>query len=205
MITVNKISSIYAHESYIKCIEINYKFEFLVTGGDDGLVFIRKLYDFELLSYIKFNTSKNQITDINLHNQIVIISVYKIKKKTIYIYSYSLNGLKLGKINEQIKMPISIKADSDEIFVFGNFNIYLVKASMSERTSLTSLTNNYKNNFDENELDDEEEEDEQNKNLFNENLNKSVPISYFYDIKYHILFCLFENGQLHRVNLIKNV
>ena len=204
IITVNKINSIYAHESYIKCIEINYKFEFLVSGGDDGLVFIRKLYDFELLSYIKFNKSKNQITDINLHNQIVIISVYKIKKKTIYIYSYSLNGIKLGKINEQIKMPISIKADSDEIFVFGNFNIYLVKASMSERTSLTSLTNNYKNNFDENELD-EEEEDEENKNLFNENLNKSVPISYFYDIKYHILFCLFENGQLHRVNLIKNV
>ena len=206
-INVIKVSSIYAHESYIKCIEINYKFEFLVSGGDDGLVFIRKLYDFELLSYIKFNKSNNEITDINLHNQIVIISVYKKKKKTIYIYSYSLNGLKLGKLNEQIKMPISIKADSDEIFVFGNFNIYLVKASMSERTSLTSLTNNYKNTFDENKdiLDDEEEEDEQDKNMFNENLNKSVPISYFYDIKYHILFCLFENGQLHRVNLIKNV
>lgn len=205
--TVNKISFIYAHESFIKCIEINYKFEFLVSGGDDGLVFIRKLYDFELLGYIKFNKSKNEITDINLHNQIIIISVYKIKKKTIFIYSYSLNGLKLGKLSEQIKMPISIKADSDEIFVFGNFNIYLVKASMSERTSLTSLTNNYKNNFDENkdDLDDEEEEDEQDKNIFNENLNKSVPISYFYDIKYHILFCLFENGQLHRVNLIKNV
>ena len=207
MITVNKISSIYAHESYIKCIEINYKFEFLVSGGDDGIVFIRKLYDFELLSYIKFNKFNNDITDINLHNQIIIISIYKIKKKTIYIYSYSLNGLKLGKIFEQIKMPISIKADSDEIFVFGNFNIYLVKASMSERTSLTSLTNNYKNYFDEDkdDMDDEEEEDEKDKNIFNENLNKSVPISYFYDIKYHILFCLFENGQLHRVNLIKNV
>mgnify|MGYP002623512048 CR=1 FL=1 len=206
-ISVIKVSSIYAHESFVKNIEINYKFDFFVSGGDDGLVFIRKLYDFELLSYIKYNKSNNEITDINLHNQIVIISVYKIKKKTIYIYSYSLNGLKLGKINEQIKMPISIKADSDEIFVFGKNNIYLVKASMSERTSLTSLTNNYKNNFDEDQddMDDEEEEDEKDKNMFNENLNKSVPVSYFYDIKYHILFCLFENGQLHRVNLIKNV
>ena len=75
---------------------------------------------------------------------------------------------------------------------------------MSERTSLTSLTNNYKNYFDEDkdDMDDEEEEDEKDKNIFNENLNKSVPISYFYDIKYHnLLFRLFLRANW--VNLLK--
>jgi len=101
-------------------------------------------------------------------------------------------------------MPISVKPDSDEIFVFGIYNMYLVKISMRERTSLISLTNDYKSgNFDQDNDDSDEEENSNNK--FNEDLSKSVPISYFYDKKYHVLFCLFINGQLHRVNLIKNV
>ena len=204
IIIINKKDSIYGHESYVKIIEINDKFGFIVSASDDGLVFIRKIYDFELLSFIKFNKYNKEITDINLHNQIVIISVFKIKKKKIFIYSYSLNGIKLGKISEQIKMPISVKPDSDEIFVFGIYNMYLVKISMRERTSLISLTNDYKSgNFDQDNDDSDDEENSNNK--FNEDLSKSVPISYFYDKKYHVLFCLFINGQLHRVNLIKNV
>ena len=79
-----------------------------------------------MLNYIKIKKN-NEITDINLHNQIILISVFKEKKSKIYIYSYSLNGIQLGKMTEQLKMPISIKPDSDEIFIFGIFNIYLVK------------------------------------------------------------------------------
>jgi len=202
LITVQKISSIYAHETYVKLIEINAKFEYIISTAADGLVFIRKLYDFELLSYIKIKNN-HEITDINLHNQIIIISVFKIKKSKIYIYSYSLNGLKLGKLAEQIKMPISIKPDSDEIFIFGILNIYLVKITCKERSSLLSLTKNMNFENFENENGDSDGENEIGDN-FNDELKESIPISYFYDIKNHVLFSLFTNGKLYRINLIKN-
>ena len=201
LITVHKISSIYSHETYVKLIEINVKFEYIISTGEDGLVFIRKLYDFELLNYIKIKSS-HEITDINLHNQIILISVFKVKKSKIFIYSYSLNGIKLGKMTEQIKCPISIKPDSDEIFIFGMLNIYLVNISFKERSSLLSLTKNIRfGNFeDENDSYGENEIGDN----FNDELRKSTPISYFYDIKNHVLFSLFSNGKIYRINLIKN-
>ena len=203
LIIVQKISSIYAHDTYVKLIEINVKFEYIISTGDDGLVFIRKLYDFELLNYIKIKNN-HEITDINLHNQIILISVFKVKKSKIYIYSYSLNGIKLEKITEQIKMPISIKPDSDEIFIFGIFSIYLVKITFRERSSLLSLTNNIRLGIFEHPSDDSDEENDIGDN-FNNDLSNSTPISYFYDVKNHVLFCMFINGKLYRINLIRNI
>ena len=203
LITVQKKSSIYAHETYVKLIEINVKFEYIISTGEDGLVFIRKLYDFELLNYIKIKKN-NEITDINLHNQIILISVFKEKKSKIYIYSYSLNGIKLGKMTEQLKMPISIKPDSNEIFIFGIFNIYLVKITLKEKSSLLSLTNNIRLGNIEYDNNDSDSENEIGDN-FNDELRNSTPISYFYDVKNHVLFSLFTNGKLYRINLIKNV
>jgi hypothetical protein len=203
LITIQKISSILAHETYVKLIEINVKFEYIISTGEDGLVFIRKLYDFELLNYIKVKNN-HEITDINLHNQIILISVFKVKKSKIYIYSYSLNGIKLGKMTEQLKVPISIKPDSDEIFIFGILNIYLVKTTLKEKSSLLSLTNNIRYGNFEQENEDSDDENEIGEN-FNDDLNNRTPISYFYDVKNHVLFSLFTNGKLYRINLIKNV
>ena len=156
-----------------------------------------------MLNYIKIKKN-NEITDINLHNQIILISVFKEKKSKIYIYSYSLNGIQLGKMTEQLKMPISIKPDSDEIFIFGIFNIYLVKITLKEKSSLLSLTNNIRLGNIEYDNNDSDSENEIGDN-FNDELRNSTPISYFYDVKNHVLFSLFTNGKLYRINLIKNV
>ena len=115
--------------------------------------------------------------------------------------------MKLEKLAEQIKMPITILYELDEIFIFGTFNMYLVKTTLKEKTSLLSITNDLNPSYYEGEKgdnsDDEEEKDKSHK--FNGDLNNSTPISYFYDIKNHVLFCLFANGRLHRINIIKNM
>ena len=202
---IYKKASIYSHQSFIKIMEINEKHLFLISVGEDEIIYIRKLYDFELLSYIKLNKKKNQIIDINLHNQLIILSSFKPMKKTFYIYIYSLNGMKLGKFTEQIKVPISIIPEFDEIITFGSFNIYLVTISMKEKTSLITISNDLTPNYFKGEKTNSLDEDVEKSHKFNEDLYKETPISYFYDIKYHALFCLFSNGRLHRVNLIKNM
>ena len=205
-IKVYKKNAIYAHSSFIKIIEINEKLGIIISAGGDGLIFIRKYFDFELLGFIKLNKYKKEIIDINLHKQIIILSVFKPKKKIFFIYTYSLNGTKLGKMNDQVKVPISILQESDDIFVFGTFNMYLVKITLKEKISLISITNDLNPCYYEGEKEERSEENEENDNdTFNEDFAKSAPISYFYDEKYHVLFCLFENGKLHRVNLIKNM
>ena len=113
--------------------------------------------------------------------------------------------MKLGKFTEQIKVPISIIPEFDEIITFGSFNIYLVTISMKEKTSLITISNDLTPNYFKGEKTNSLDEDVEKSHKFNEDLYKETPISYFYDIKYHALFCLFSNGRLHRVNLIKNM
>ena len=205
-IIVKKDNSIYGHQSFIKIIEINKNIEIIVSAGNDGIIFIRKLYDFELLSFITLNRNHKEIIEINLHKQIIILSVFNKKRKLFYIYTYSLNGIKLGKMSEQVKMPISIIPESDDIFLYGCFNMYLVKITMKEKISLISISNDLNPCYNDVEkIGDSEEDEENNNDSFNEDFSKNTPISYFYDLKNHVLFCLFSNGKLHRVNLIKNM
>ena len=179
LINVEKISSLCAHQSYVKIIEISDKYEYIVTADEEGLVFIRKLYDFELLSYIKINKYKKQVIDINLNNQIIILSVYIIKKKSSVIYKYSLNGLKLGKIDMEIKLPINAMPETDKIMIFGLSNIYLINIYSNESSSLINYSL----------LDDNNNGDK-----------KYYLISFFCDLKNRVLFVLFSNGNLYRVN-----
>ena len=206
-INVYKKKAIFGHNSFVKIIEISTQFNVIISVGKDEIIYLRKLFDCELLNYIKFNKKKKRIIDINLHNQFIILTIFKLIKQTVFIYIYSFNGMKLGKLAEQIKMPISIISELDEIFIFGTFNMYLVKTTLKEKTSLLSITNDLNPSYYEGEKgdnsDDDEEKDKSYK--FNEDLNNVTPISYFYDTKNHVLFCLFDNGRLHRINIIRNM
>ena len=54
-INLIKNMSIRGHQSSVKMIELNKKYECIISVDEDEIVFIRKLYDFELLSFIKIN------------------------------------------------------------------------------------------------------------------------------------------------------
>ena len=199
-INILQDNSIRCHRSSVKMLELNEKYECIISVDIDELVFIRKMYDFELLSYIKINKYKKTVIDINICNQIIILTIFKIKTNEIFIYTYSLNGLVLGKIPDQLTLPISIIPNTDEMIIFSLGNIYFAKIAFNEKASLITISNN----LDIIDLTSDETNDICYQ--FNEDLHKHKKdaISYFYDSKNRVLFCIFSNGFLYRINFVKN-
>ena len=199
-IDITKEISIRGHESPVKMVEINEKYECIISVDDDEIILIRKIYDFELLSCIKLNKYKKKVIDINIYNQIIMLTIFKIKLNKIFIYTYSLNGLNLGKIAEPLILPITIIPNTDEIILFRTTQIYLSKVALNAKTSFVAITNN----LDIPDIDLSSEDDDIAFN-FNKDLHISEAISYFYDGKNRVLFCLFSNGTLYRINFVKNI
>ena len=199
-ISIFKENSVRGHRSSIKMIELNEKFECIISVDIDEIILIRKIYDFELLSYIKLDKYCKKVIDINIYNQIVILTILKIKLNEIYIYTYSLNGLKLGKILVQLNLPINIIPKTDEMIVFNYDNIYITKVAFNEKASLITVSND----LEVSNVDLTSEKDNDVSYNFNEDLRKNKAISYFYDNKNKILFCLFSNGILYRINFVKS-
>ena len=195
-----KENSIRGHKSAIKMLELNDKYKCIISVDVDEIIFIRKSYDFELLSYIKLNKYNKKIIDININNQIILLTIFKTKTNEIFIYSYTLNGLKLAKISEKLKLPLTIIPNTDEMIVFNIFNIYITKVAFNEKASIVTISNNCEISNKDVTL----EEDNDISSRFNEDLQKNDAISYFYDIKNRVLFCLFSNGFLYRINFVKN-
>ena len=80
-------------------IEIDQKLGVVLTSGDDNKLYIRKLYDFELLTSIKFK-KKYIVTmaKISPMNFLYVICYNKEKKeKPFLIFGYTLSGLKFAK------------------------------------------------------------------------------------------------------------
>ena len=88
---------ILGHKGSINMIEVDDRLGVIITGGDDNKLYLRKLYDFELLTSIKIK-SKFIITlaKISPMNFLYILCYNKIKNKFI-IFGYTLTGLKFAK------------------------------------------------------------------------------------------------------------
>ena len=90
---------IQAHKKSITVIEINYRLGIIITAGEDNYIFIRKIYDFELITPIKIK-SKYIITmaKVSPMNFLYIMCFNKKKKKyKSIIFGYTLNGLYFAK------------------------------------------------------------------------------------------------------------
>ena len=70
-------------------------------------------------------------------------------------------------------------------------------------TSKVLLKINF-NNLEINDIDLTINNNEDNNSNFIKKLNLNEAISYFYDNKNQVLFCLFSNGILCRINFVKN-
>ena len=90
---------IQAHNNSINVIEVNRRLGIIITAGNDNYVFIRKIYDFELMTPIIFK-DKYIITlaKVSPMNFLYIICFNKIKNKSV-IFGYTLNGLLFAKSN----------------------------------------------------------------------------------------------------------
>ena len=122
---------IQAHKNSITVIEINIRLGIIITGGEDNYVFIRKIYDLELITPIKLK-SKYIITmaKISPMNFLYIMCFNKKKKKNkSLIFGYTLNGLLFAKSKygyyDSIDFTkngniISYGSKKEIIFLYGN-------------------------------------------------------------------------------------
>ena len=85
------------HIGSVNVLEIDKKNGIILTGGDDNKLFIRKLYDFELLTSIQFK-EKYIITMIKVSpTDLLYIMCFDKNKGKSVIFGYSLSGLKFAK------------------------------------------------------------------------------------------------------------
>lgn len=89
-----------AHENCVNCICINETFNIIVTGGEDGMLYVRNLYDLELLTSIKVKINNEDkaysIIDIKISNaSYLYVSVF-VKDKYILL-GYTVNGVNFSK------------------------------------------------------------------------------------------------------------
>jgi len=215
-IKVSEISSLLAHRSPVSLIEIHDKLDLLISASNkDGIIFIRKIYDYELLSVIKFNNFNKNIMNINIDKEYILVTYnyLKIINKNIQkIITYSVNGIKLSKIkilneefnNDNLKyslLPISIQQNDDNIFMLTINRINLIKITFKNKIDLLPIDDNILKHI--NKVESLEEITKKNEFMYNfENILKNnIIVSYFYDFSKHLLYCLFSNGYLFRVNL----
>jgi hypothetical protein len=85
-----------AHELSVNCILINEKLNILISGGDDGYVYVRNLYDLEILTCIQPNihTNSYQINIVDLRvSEFDFLYVTSVMKDRHVLFAYTLNGL----------------------------------------------------------------------------------------------------------------
>ena len=132
--TINEKKHVYAHKSSITAIEIFNKKSIIATAGEDKFIFIRKLYDFELLTSIDLTysfgnpiVSNNpdifpsliKISDLNL----IYILLYNYKIQKTVIRGYTLNGLFFAETDMHIKGTEDSSLSFNSISFNKNWNL----------------------------------------------------------------------------------
>jgi len=96
-----------AHSDAVTCINIVEKLNIIITGGEDGCVYIRNYYDLKIITVINPElkiTSHDlnlKILDINVSEfDLIYIKCYY--QDEIFLYGYNLNGLKFGCLKSAV-------------------------------------------------------------------------------------------------------
>ena len=205
---IELVRDLIAHkESMIICIKYIDKHNILLTSSNDGKLFIRKYYDFELLSVIEPN-EKNCIiyqiiyTDFDL----LYLSIHYKDKKYNYkscISVYTLNGLLIESSPQEHFVDIeSLKNGkiicntiySNNLNIFGlnnklgTFNKYFIlsKIELSKNNDKKDKNNKkYKN-------DKNEENDKNNKD------NNKAIINFIFQHKKNCFYLLLDDNSLFK-------
>ncbi len=130
---------IQGHKGSINMIEINEKLDLVITAGDDNKLYIRKLYDFELLTSISIK-SKYFVTlaKVSPMNFLYVMCYNKIKKKFV-IFGYTMSGLKFAKSSysyfsnfDFTKIGNIICINQKEIVILSPHNLDIIKINESD-------------------------------------------------------------------------
>ena len=96
-IKIRRERYIQAHQGKINVIEIDKRLGIIITTGDDNYIFIRKLYDLELLLPIKIKKKYSILMlKISSYNFIYILCYNQLNDKK-RIFGYTLSGIRFAK------------------------------------------------------------------------------------------------------------
>ena len=173
-INVKERNNLHCHEGEMICIEFYKSQHVLITAGEDKMIFIRKTYDFELLTAInltycymnpivseKLNIMPTllRISDLNC----MFVLLYNFDTGKSFIRAYNLNGLFIKQNEEEYYMNICFTKncnllvsyyDKDEMRVLNCYdleytNFYINLPKFVE--NIDKSNNNKKNKNEKNE------------------------------------------------------
>ena len=127
---------IQAHKGCINVIEIDNRLGIIVTGGEDNYVYIRKLYDLELLTPIKIK-DKYIITmaKISQTNLLYVMCLNKIMNHSIII-GYTLSGIKFAKSDYGYYMGIDFTKSGNLVSLINKMDIGILYGSNLKRIQI---------------------------------------------------------------------
>ena len=136
---IKMIRYIQAHKGKINSIDIDKRLGIVITTGDDNYIFIRKLYDFELLLTIKIkNKYRILMVKTSPFNFLYILCFNKINNKKI-IFGYTLSGMKFAKSAYGLYDNISINEDGDIVTMDETKNMILLSGSDLTKLNIAEI------------------------------------------------------------------
>ena len=104
--SINIKKEIIAHKYMISCMNYNERHNIIISADIKGFIFIRKFYDFEMITRIQIQDSDvGFVNKIFLNDYDIICTVnYNIYKNKNFVSFYSLNGTFLEKSNNIISI-----------------------------------------------------------------------------------------------------
>ena len=189
-ITIKEKRNCHCHKGQITCIELYKNQNIIITGGEDKMIFIRKIYDFELLTAINLlYTYANPIVGqkINIIPTMVKVSelnclyvmIYNIETQKSFLRGYNLNGLFFAQSEEDDFMNICFTKNGNLLTSY--YNKYEIKILNCYDFKFTGLQLKKKYFF------------KNNKNkIINENFNNHFMIWFDYNYNTREFILLFE-------------
>ena len=153
-ISIEKRIYIQGHIGKINTIEIDKKLGVIMTSGDDNYIFIRKIFDLELLLPIKIKSKyKILMMKISSYNFLYILCLNKIKKEkeNKVIFGYTLSGMKFAKSKYGLYDNINFTNDgniitmNDKKFIQVFYGSNLSKLTIVEDFEIYNIPKEVKN------------------------------------------------------------
>ena len=177
-------------DSMVCCINYIEKHNLLLTSSNDGKLFIRKYFDFELLSVIQIpneNIVKFVYSDYDLLYILTNIKGKEPTKSNIHIYT--LNGLLLETSISSYYIDIEpmkngkLFCNTVNNFKMDIFGFNEPKSSLEQYDILSNMKKN-------NQKNEEKEEDKQN--------DERKICNFILNVKKNLVYLLFDNYKLYR-------
>ena len=135
-LNVNYEKYIQGHKGAINVIEIDLRLGIIITAGEDNYIYIRKLYDFEMLTPIKVkNKYIVTMAKISQMNLLYIICLNKINRHSI-IFGYTLSGIQFAKSEYGYYTNIDFTKSGNLVSLINKMDIGILLGSNLKRLQI---------------------------------------------------------------------